>query len=130
MLGKAELDGIRYLKDDIDGLERRLDVLYTRLEGLQSPNYNKDKGGQPLDVFAVYDEIIALQRRINDELKDYRLRRGECETRLEGLSAFEKKLITQRYFEKRTWREIAASLHYSVRHLRRLHYRVLKKLSK
>lgn len=56
--------------------------------------------------------------------------RLQIERAIEGLDGQERVLMRLRYIEGKTWEEIAGKMHYSFRHVIRLHGSILQKLKK
>ncbi len=130
MLTKNALNELRYMAEDLAKLEAELDALYTKAGGLSAPRYGDVKGDGAKDLLDFYDEIFAKQREINTLSKKYYRERERIQLLIQGLSQERQKLIWLRYFENMTWSDIAESMHYSLRHLHRLHPSVLSELKK
>lgn len=130
MIVKNELNELRYLKNQIEEKEAEMTVLYTFLEGTSSPLFSDEGGGGSFDILDLYDKIIRKQSDINELCKEYFEEKEKITEAISILSTEGQNLIRMRYFENRTWSDIAEKMGYSVRHLHRLHSTALEELKK
>lgn len=75
-------------------------------------------------------------RKIKESILSYQEQIGEIQNRIEGiissierLDSPDKEVMSMRYIENKDWENIAASTFFSVRHVMRIHKRVLFSLS-
>lgn len=107
---KEELRSYRKIKNEYRQIEQRL----KNLEGTQA----SEDIIQPLRTF--YCEKLKT-------LADAQL---AIELAIDELDYEERKLIRLRYFDGLPWHRVAAAVHYSEQHTRRLHGEILQKLKR
>ena len=105
---KEQLRSYRKIKNEYRQIEQRLHAL----ESLQ-------------ESADVTQPLRELYRENLKKLADAQL---AIELAIDGLDYEERKLIRLRYFDGLPWHRVAAAVHYSEQHTRRLHGEILQKL--
>ena len=127
---KKMLDSYRYLQTRIDSNLDQIQVLRSRMQKVTVTFHDAPGGGSGEDVSDLIGKIVKLETyvqadtdRLQDELV---LVRFLIDSLTEVL---ERQVLDLRYVRGwRNWDDIAAELHYSVIHMKRVHGIALKKL--
>lgn len=127
---KKMLDSYRYCQTRIDSNLDQIQVLRSRMQKVTTTYHDAPGGGSGEDVSDQIGKIVKLERyvqadtgRMQDELTLVRFLIDSLD------EVLERQVLDLRYVRGwRNWEDIAAELHYSVIHMKRIHGIALKKL--
>lgn len=113
---KEYLSQIRKIDVMINYKQRQLDTLRQSIETIKAVNTNPDKvqsSGERDRVGQIVAKIVDLQNEINRDIDRLVDIKREVMTVVDQLDPTCMDLITKRYFEFKTWEQIAAGMGYS-----------------
>ena len=128
MTAKEYLSKIQIYKQMMDKHAERIEELYHDASGLKAIVYDKDR----VQTSPV-NQMERVFERIDAEAQKYvkaRLRyEREVHKRIDMIGALDNaqhiQILTLRYIDGKRWEEIACLMHYSFRHVTRLHGQAL-----
>lgn len=131
-----ELNEVRNLKNSLSGEEKKLQAIVEVLKS-QPHKYGKSEGGgsggvgkSPYDIYIVWkadteNKIARLQAELAAAIP-----RLTKKIKIEVTDATEQTLLIYRYIDLKSYRYIAHTLRYSLRHIFRIHERLIKNFTK
>ena len=128
---KKELYDIYWIRRNIKRMEEKLLELETSATKITTQLSNEMKSGLSSQdkLGDVVSKMLDLQTEINDQLRRYYERVNYVERAVDALPQREAFLIRLRYLEQKSWEEICVEMHYSWKHIHRIHSEALKLLA-
>jgi DNA-directed RNA polymerase specialized sigma subunit len=126
---KEELKQYRSLGKEIDLLEEEIQRIRAslfsapKLDGMPKSNYAADRTAETIA------KVVDLETKLRDKIDSYISLRTQIEITIESLSSNERLLMRCRYIEGMSFEEIAVAMHYTFRHVTRMHGWALQKMS-
>lgn len=132
MTAKEYLQQLDTLRDEIESTNLALEKIFTEASGIKAITYDKDRvqvsPSNHAENFMVKlaelgDEYVQMQMK-------YKLERDKRIAMINGLSnPIHVRILRKRYIDGKTFEEIAVALHYTYRHVTRLHGSALQEFS-
>ena len=131
MKAKDFLKTIKQLENQIESKRYMAQTYRTLAEGVRSPVYS-DMPKSPNRQLEPMAEALMKAVELEEEIKalEYELTQKRADV-IDLISKLEKDyqiVLIKRYFEKKSWGEIAASMYYTERWIYKMHGTALKKL--
>lgn len=133
MTAKEYLARIQIYRSQLDTITLRMEELYTEAEGVKAIVYDKDKVQvSPENRFEA--AMIRLEAEAEKWARARKRYEEEARKRIGMIERLDNnahvRVLTLRYIEGKRWEEIAEELHYSFRHVTRLHGEALTAFSR
>lgn len=131
MTSKEFFRYLKQLENQIESKSYMAQTYRTLAEGLSSPIYSDmpKKASRELEPMA---KALTKALEIEDEIKELKFELASQKAKgMDAISMLEKEyqiLLIKRYFEKKSWGQIAASMYFSERWIYKLHGLALKDL--
>lgn len=124
MTAKEYLLQLDTLRDEIESTNLALEKIFTEASGIKAITYDKDKVQASPSNHA--ENFMVRLAELGDEYArmqmSYKLERDKRIAMINGLPKKEhRKVLRKRYVDGKTFEEIAVALHYTYRHVTRLH---------
>lgn len=124
MTAKEYLLQLDTLRDEIESTNLALEKIFTEASGIKAITYDKDKVQVSPSNHA--ENFMVRLAELGDEYArmqmSYKLERDKRIAMINGLPKKEhRKVLRKRYVDGKTFEEIAVALHYTYRHVTRLH---------
>ena len=132
MTAKEYLLQLDTLRDEIESTNLALEKIFTEASGIKAITYDKDKVQVSPSNHA--ENFMVRLAELGDEYArmqmSYKLERDKRIAMINGLPKKEhRKVLRKRYVDGKTFEEIAVALHYTYRHVTRLHGYALQEFS-
>lgn len=132
MTAKEYLLQLDTLRDEIESTNLALEKIFTEASGIKAITYDKDKVQVSPSNHA--ENFMVRLAELGDEYArmqmSYKLERDKRIAMINGLPKKEhRKVLRKRYVDGKTFEEIAVALHYTYRHVTRLHGSALQEFS-
>lgn len=120
---KKFLNQFFWLSKEMENINRKLDKLTLKIQEIRKSNFsNMPKGGQRQDIVDLLAQQEKYQNKLAKKLAKIENIRLQIESSIDTLEDSRSRLILQyKYLENYSYKEIAADLKKSERHIRRLH---------
>lgn len=124
MTAKEYLLQLDTLRDEIESTNLALEKIFTEASGIKAITYDKDRVQVSPSNHA--ENFMVRLAELGDEYArmqmSYKLERDKRIAMINGLPKKEhRKVLRKRYVDGKTFEEIAVALHYTYRHVTRLH---------
>lgn len=132
MTAKEYLQQLDTLRDEIESTNLALEKIFTEASGIKAIVYDKDKVQVSPDNHS--ENFMIKLAELGDEYAQmqmkYKLERDKRIAMINGLSnPIHVRILRKRYIDGKTFEEIAVALHYTYRHVTRLHGSALQEFS-
>ena len=132
MTAKEYLLQLDTLRDEIESTNLALEKIFTEAQGIKAIVYDKDKVQVSPDNHS--ENFMIKLAELGDEYArmqmSYKLERDKRIAMINGLSnPIHVRILRKRYIDGKTFEEIAVALHYTYRHVTRLHGSALQEFS-
>ena len=132
MTAKEYLQQLDTLRDEIESTNLALEKIFTEAQGIKAIVYDKDKVQVSPDNHS--ENFMIKLAELGDEYArmqmSYKLERDKRIAMINGLSnPIHVRILRKRYIDGKTFEEIAVALHYTYRHVTRLHGSALQEFS-
>ena len=133
MTAKEFLAKIQIYRSQLDTIMLRMEELYTEAEGVKAIVYDKDRVQvSPENRFEA--AMIRLETEAEKWARTRKRYEEEVRKRIDMIQRLDNnayvRVLTLRYIDGKRWEEIAEELHYSFRHVTRLHGEALAAFSR
>ncbi len=129
---KAQLRAYKSIRQERDHLARQIEELEAIVYGTRGQNLDgMPRGGSKGNSHIIDmkgDRLDTLRRSYRAKIAELEAQMVEIEQAIEPLEPTERDLIRLHYFHGYTWEQVAVELHYTWRHIHRLHGKILEKL--
>lgn len=127
---KETLKQYQRLRLERDGI---LNVIRELEAAMEAPKIQKltgmpSSGGNGSALETMVQKHIELQRRYLDKLAEMDKLQGEIEDAIESLEGNQRTLMRLRYLQGMRWEDICVSMHYSGKHIHRIHAAALRRI--
>ena len=132
MTAKEYLQQLDTLRDEIESTNLALEKIFTEASGIKAITYDKDRvqvspsnraENFMIKLAELGDEYAQMQMK-------YKLERDKRIAMINGLPKKEhRKVLRKRYVDGKRFEEIAVALHYTYRHVTRLHGSALQEFT-
>jgi DNA-directed RNA polymerase specialized sigma subunit len=124
MTAKEYLQQLDTLRDEIESTNLALEKIFTEAQGIKAIVYDKDKVQVSPDNHS--ENFMVRLAELGDEYAQmqmkYKLERDKRIAMINALSnPIHVRILRKRYIDGKTFEEIAVALHYTYRHVTRLH---------
>ena len=128
---KKDLQQLYWTKRNIQALENKLLELETEATRVTTQLSNDPKGPRKIEdkQGELVIKMIEVQEEINRQLEKAYVCMAKIEKAIEALPAREAYLIRLRYMDLKSWESICVEMHYSWKHIHRIHSEALKLLA-
>ena len=132
MTAKEYLLQLDTLRDEIESTNLALEKIFTEASGIKAITYDKDRVQVSPSNHA--ENFMVKLAELGDEYAQmqmkYKLERDKRIAMINGLSnPIHVRILRKRYIDGKTFEEIAVALHYTYRHVTRLHGSALQEFS-
>ena len=132
MTAKEYLLQLDTLRDEIESTNLALEKIFTEASGIKAIKYDKDRVQVSPSNHA--ENFMVKLAELGDEYAQmqikYKLERDKRIAMINGLSnPIHVRILRKRYIDGKTFEEIAVTLHYTYRHVTRLHGSALQEFS-
>ena len=132
MTAKEYLQQLDTLRDEIESTNLALEKIFTEASGIKAITYDKDRVQVSPSNHA--ENFMVKLAELGDEYAQmqmkYKLERDKRIAMINGLSnPIHVRILRKRYIDGKTFEEIAVTLHYTYRHVTRLHGSALQEFS-
>ena len=132
MTAKEYLQQLDTLRDEIESTNLALEKIFTEASGIKAITYDKDRVQVSPSNHA--ENFMVKLAELGDEYAQmqikYKLERDKRIAMINGLSnPIHVRILRKRYIDGKTFEEIAVALHYTYRHVTRLHGSALQEFS-
>ena len=132
MTAKEYLQQLDTLRDEIESTNLALEKIFTEASGIKAIAYDKDRVQVSPSNHA--ENFMVKLAELGDEYAQmqmkYKLERDKRIAMINGLSnPIHVRILRKRYIDGKTFEEIAVALHYTYRHVTRLHGSALQEFS-
>lgn len=132
MTAKEYLLQLDTLRDEIESTNLALEKIFTEASGIKAITYDKDRVQVSPSNHA--ENFMVRLAELGDEYArmqmSYKLERDKRIAMINGLSnPIHVRILRKRYIDGKTFEEIAVALHYTYRHVTRLHGSALQEFS-
>ena len=132
MTAKEYLQQLDTLRDEIESTNLALEKIFTEASGIKAIKYDKDRVQVSPSNHA--ENFMVKLAELGDEYAQmqikYKLERDKRIAMINGLSnPIHVRILRKRYIDGKTFEEIAVALHYTYRHVTRLHGSALQEFS-
>lgn len=132
MTAKEYLLQLDTLRDEIESTNLALEKIFTEASGIKAITYDKDRVQVSPSNHA--ENFMVKLAELGDEYAQMQMKyKLECDKRIamiNGLSnPIHVRILRKRYIDGKTFEEIAVALHYTYRHVTRLHGSALQEFS-
>lgn len=132
MTAKEYLLQLDTLRDEIESTNLALEKIFTEASGIKAITYDKDRVQVSPSNHA--ENFMVKLAELGDEYAQmqmkYKLERDKRIAMINGLSnPIHVRILRKRYIDGKTFEEIAVTLHYTYRHVTRLHGSALQEFS-
>ena len=132
MTAKEYLQQLDTLRDEIESTNLALEKIFTEAQGIKSIVYDKDKAqvspGNHSENFMI--ELAELSEDYARMQMRFKLERDKRVAMINSLAnPIHIRILRKRYIDGKTFEEIAVALHYTYRHVTRLHGSALQEFS-
>lgn len=127
-MNKEELKQYRSLGKEIDLLEEEIQRIRAslfsvpKMDGMPRSNYTADRTAETIA------KVVDLEEKLQGIINRYIDIRTRIEASIEPLPTDERRLMRYRYIEGMSWEEIAVAMHFTYRHVIRMHGWGLRKI--
>lgn len=120
---KRFLNQFYWISKELENLEEKLKKLTIKIEGIKTTNFSSmPKGGQHQDITDLLAQKEKYQLQLAKKMTKIENIRSDIESSIDTLEDSRLRLILRyKYLENYSYKEIAADLRKSERHIRRLH---------
>lgn len=129
---KAQLRAYKNIRRERDHLAQQIEELETIVYGTRGQNLDgMPRGGSKGNNHIIDmkgDQLDTLRRSYRAKIAELETQMVEIEQAIEPLEPTERDLIRLHYFHGYTWEQVAVELHYTWRHVHRLHGKILERL--
>jgi hypothetical protein len=124
MTAKEYLQQLDTLRDEIESTNLALEKIFTEAQGIKAIVYDKDKVQVSPDNHS--ENFMIKLAELGDEYAQmqmkYKLERDKRIAMINSLAnPIHVRILRKRYIDGKTFEEIAVALHYTYRHVTRLH---------
>ena len=132
MTAKEYLQQLDTLRDEIESTNLALEKIFTEASGIKAITYDKDRVQVSPSNHA--ENFMVKLAELGDEYAQmqmkYKLEHDKRIAMINGLSnPIHVRILRKRYIDGKTFEEIAVALHYTYRHVTRLHGSALQEFS-
>ena len=132
MTAKEYQQQLDTLRDEIESTNLALEKIFTEASGIKAITYDKDRVQVSPSNHA--ENFMVKLAELGDEYAQmqmkYKLERDKRIAMINGLSnPIHVRILRKRYIDGKTFEEIAVALHYTYRHVTRLHGSALQEFS-
>ena len=132
MTAKEYLQQLDTLRDEIESTNLALEKIFTEAQGIKAIVYDKDKAqvspGNHSENFMI--ELAELSEDYARMQMRFKLERDKRVAMINSLAnPIHIRILRKRYIDGKTFEEIAVALHYTYRHVARLHGSALQEFS-
>ena len=132
MTAKEYLQQLDTLRDEIESTNLALEKIFTEAQGIKAIVYDKDKAqvspGNHSENFMI--ELAELSEDYARMQMRFKLERDKRVAMINSLAnPIHIRILRKRYIDGKTFEEIAVALHYTYRHVTRLHGSALQEFS-
>lgn len=132
MTAKEYLQQLDTLRDEIESTNLALEKIFTEASGIKAITYDKDRVQVSPSNHA--ENFMVKLAELGDEYAQmqmkYKLERDKRIAMINGLAnPIHVRILRKRYIDGKTFEEIAVALHYTYRHVTRLHGSALQEFS-
>lgn len=127
------LDSYLSIKRELRQLQERIEELQHAKEDIKSPAYSDMPRGEHDNQSKIETVLILLEEQQEmylDKYKELLEMQKDIEELIKCLEPIEREVMRYKYFEGKTFEEIALMINFSYRTVRRIHKRSLEKLVK
>ena len=133
MTAKEYLLQLDTLRDEIESTNLALEKIFTEASGIKAITYDKDRVQVSPSNHA--ENFMVRLAELGDEYAQmqmqYKLERDKRIAMINGLSnPIHVRILRKRYIDGKTFEEIAVALHYTYRHVTRLHGSALQEFTR
>lgn len=125
------LDSYLSIKRELRQLQERIEELQHAKEDIKSPTWSDMPRGEHDNQSKIETVLILLEEQQEmylDKYKELLKVQKDIEKLIKHLEPLEREVIRYKYFEGKTFEEIALMINFSYRTVRRIHKRSLEKL--
>jgi DNA-directed RNA polymerase specialized sigma subunit len=132
MTAKEYLQQLDTLRDEIESTNLALEKIFTEAQGIKAITYDKDRVQVSPSNHA--ENFMIKLAELGDEYAQmqmqYKLERDKRIAMINALSnPIHVRILRKRYIDGKTFEEIAVALHYTYRHVTRLHGSALQEFA-
>ena len=132
MTAKEYLLQLDTLRDEIESTNLALEKIFTEASGIKAITYDKDR--VQVSPSNLAENFMVKLAELGDEYAQmqmkYKLERDKRIAMINGLAnPIHVRILRKRYIDGKTFEEIAVALHYTYRHVTRLHGSALQEFS-
>ena len=132
MTAKEYLQQLDTLRDEIESTNLALEKIFTEAQGIKAIVYDKDKVQVSPDNHS--ENFMIKLAELGEDYARMQMRfKLECDKRIAMINSLANpvhvRILRKRYIDGKTFEEIAVALHYTYRHVTRLHGSALQEFS-